>query len=219
MEEGYHTPLEEYLQTILSLNSEGTEVIGARIAERLGRSAPAVKEMLDRLEEDGYIERRGRAIVLTEQGQSVAVTVARRHGLAERLLVDVIGLEWHKVHEEAGKWEHVISSDVEAKLIALLGDPSTCPHGNPIPGSARQTAQTEALISSANPGDRVLLVRIAEMLEFDDAALEALDSVGFIPGCHGVISERGPDGSLTVTTDRGSTTLRGDVVDWLFIAA
>jgi DtxR family transcriptional regulator, iron-dependent repressor len=85
------------------------------------------------------VTRDGRLLYLTESGQALAERVVRTHRLAERLLVDVIGLEWHKVHREAGRWEHVISDDVEARLVELLGDPSTCPHGNPIPGSHSPT--------------------------------------------------------------------------------
>ena len=142
----HHPPVEEYLQTIESLNEEGTPAIQARIAERLGRSAPTVSEMLDRLATDGYVERSGRTITLTEQGQGVAQTVLRKHRLAERLLVDVIGLPWHLVHDEAGRWEHVMSDEVMARLVLILGDPATCPHGNPIPGSAnlRRNSATAA---------------------------------------------------------------------------
>ncbi|MEI8404070.1 MAG: metal-dependent transcriptional regulator [Actinomycetes bacterium] len=182
METGYHTPLEEYLETIATLSDEGTEVIGARVAERMGRSAPAVKEMLDRLEEDGYIARTGRVIDLTDAGREVATTVTRRHRLAERLLVDVIGLEWHKVHDEAGRWEHVISADVEEKLVALLGDPGTCPHGNPIPGSANRPERPSSTLAEASPGDVVVLRRIGELVEHDRDVLVAMDGVSFTPG-------------------------------------
>ena len=182
VETGYHTPLEEYLETISTLGDEGTEDIGARVAERMGRSAPAVKEMLDRLEEDGYIARTGRVISLTDAGQEVATTVTRRHRLAERLLVDVIGLEWHKVHDEAGRWEHVISADVEEKLVALLGDPGTCPHGNPIPGSANRPERPTATLADASPGDTIVLRRIGELVEHDHEVLVAMDTAGFTPG-------------------------------------
>ena len=93
--------------------------------------------------EDGYVTREGRRLSLTEPGRDLAEKVVRKHRLAERLLVDVIGLEWHKVHREAGRWEHVISDDVEARLVELLGDPATCPHGNPIPGSCRPALTEE----------------------------------------------------------------------------
>jgi DtxR family transcriptional regulator, Mn-dependent transcriptional regulator len=121
----HHPPVEEYLQTIESLNEEGTPVIQVRIAERLGKSAPSVSEMLDRLRSEGYVNRSGRKITLTKEGRAVAQSVIRKHRLAERLLVDVIGLPWHLVHEEAGRWEHVMSDDVETRLVELLGDPGT----------------------------------------------------------------------------------------------
>ena len=123
MSDGFHPPVEEYLETIQSLTEEGTPVIAARIAERLGRTPPSVSEMLDRLAGDGYLSRSGRVIALTDQGQAVADSVIRKHRLAERLLVDVIGLPWHKAHLEAGRWEHVISDEVEERLVLLpLGD-------------------------------------------------------------------------------------------------
>ena len=134
MTDGFHPPVEEYLETIHSLTEEGTPVIQARIAQRMGRTAPSVSEMLERLTDDGYVERSGRVIALTERGRTLADSVIRKHRLAERLLVDVIGLPWHKAHLEAGRWEHVISDEVETHLVTLLGNPSTCPHGNPIPG-------------------------------------------------------------------------------------
>ena len=214
METGYHTPLEEYLETISTLGDEGTEVIGARVAERMGRSAPAVKEMLDRLEEDGYIARAGRVITLTEAGQLVATTVTRRHRLAERLLVDVIGLEWHKVHDEAGRWEHVISADVEEKIVALLGDPGTCPHGNPIPGSANRPERPTATLADASPGDTVVLRRIGELVEHARAVLVAMDTIGFTPGASatllaadvsGGVRLHGADGELDLSLETAAS--------------
>ena len=217
VEPGYHTPLEEYLETILSLSDEGTDVIGARIAERLGRSAPAVKEMLDRLEEEGYLDRQGRLIVLTEQGRAVATTVVRRHRLAERLLVDVIGLEWHKVHIEAGRWEHVISDDVEEKLIELLGDPATCPHGNPIPGSEAQRPAERAL-SGSQVGDAVTLLRINELVEHDVVTLEAMDAAGFIPGRNGTVVARDEHGAFEIAGQHGNLLLSAATARNLFVA-
>jgi len=219
VEDGYHTPLEEYLETIRSLQDEGTSVIGARIAERLGRSAPAVKEMLDRLEDDGYVHRTGRVVSLTDRGQSVATTVVRRHRLAERLLVDVIGLEWHKVHAEAGRWEHVISADVEERLIALLGDPGTCPHGNPIPGSKARHMGPERRLSEVTAGEVVRLQRITELIEHDHAALLVLDRGGFIPGRDGELISRGGDGSVVVQTDVGAVEIRAEWAAAMFVGA
>src|SRR5947209_20418517 len=111
MARGFHPPLEEYLEAIHELQEEGADVIQARLAERLGHSRPSVSETVKRLRDEGYVEVKGRSIVLTDAGRSRAESVVRKHRLAERLLTDVIGLEWHKVHMEAGRWEHVISDE------------------------------------------------------------------------------------------------------------
>ena len=149
-----HDATEEYLETILEIEEEGVRPIRARIVERLGLSAAAVSEQVNRLVEQGYAELLDdRSLALTVRGRALATSVVRRHRLAERLLVDVIGLEWEKVHREADRWEHAISADVEAKLVGLLGDPATCPHGNPIPGSShRVSAQAAARCRSPRPG-------------------------------------------------------------------
>lgn len=122
----------------------------------------------------------------------------RRHSLAERLLRDVIGLEWSKVHHEAETWEHVISDEVEARLVRLLGDPGTCPHGNPIPGSANVPDQSAAVRLVDVADGAVHVVRITEELEADDAALRLLEDCGFIPGRPGEVAGRDADGSVHV---------------------
>jgi len=205
----YHPPVEEYLETMHDLAEEGVPVIQARIAERLGRSAPSVSEMLDRLTEDGYVTRDGRRLSLTESGQELAEKVVRKHRLAERLLVDVIGLEWHKVHSEAGRWEHVISDDVEARLVELLGDPATCPHGNPIPGS-RTPAPSAATrpLAEVPEGERVRLFRISEEVETNLGSLELLDEGGFIPGAVAQVRRRDAEGAIEVSVEGGAVTLR-----------
>jgi DtxR family Mn-dependent transcriptional regulator len=198
----YHPPVEEYLETMLSLSEEGVPVIQARIAERLGRSAPSVSEMLERLIDDGYVTREGRRLDLTESGRQLAEKVVRKHRLAERLLVDVIGLEWHKVHREAGRWEHVISDDVEARLIELLGDPATCPHGNPIPGSGTpvSTVPTRPL-AEVGQGERIRLLRISEEVELNLGSLTMLGEGGFIPGVVAVIGGRDDEGNVEVLVE------------------
>jgi DtxR family Mn-dependent transcriptional regulator len=217
----YHPPVEEYLETMLGLAEEGVPVIQARIAERLGRSAPSVSEMLDRLIDDGYVTRDGRRLSLTESGRSLAEKVVRKHRLAERLLVDVIGLEWHKVHREAGRWEHVISDDVEARLVELLGDPSTCPHGNPIPGSASPavTAPTRPLAEVAE-GERVRLFRISEEVELNFGSLTLLDEGRFIPGAVARVGGRDGEGNVEVAVDGApSITVSRQLSDRLFVGA
>jgi DtxR family transcriptional regulator, Mn-dependent transcriptional regulator len=219
VDDGYHPPVEEYLEAVHSLNEEGTKVIQARIAQRLGRSAPSVSEMLDRLEGDGFVRRSGRLVELTPSGSALAEKVVRKHRLAERLLVDVIGLEWYKVHREAGRWEHVISDDVEARLVDLLGDPATCPHGNPIPGSHHHgTPRHQVVLADAELGDAVRLERISEEVEFDIEALARLDRCGFIPGSSGVVKDRTDDGEMTLDVDGGLVSVSPQLARSLFVS-
>src|SRR5690348_12635981 len=164
-----HDATEEYLETILELEEEGIVPIRARLVERLGVSAPAVSEQVNRLVGGGYTELLDdRSLRLTSKGRKLATTVVRRHRLAERLLVDVIGLEWEKVHREADLWEHAISTDVEEKLVLLLGDPATCPHGNPIPGSKNAGRAHSTMTLSQAPTGGITVRRVSERLETDD---------------------------------------------------
>ena len=126
---------EMYLRTIYELEEEGVVPLRARIAERLGQSGPTVSQTVARMERDGLLVVAGdRHLELTDEGRGRAVAVMRKHRLAERLLIDVIGLEWEHVHAEACRWEHVMSEAVERKLVALLDNPTVSPYGNPIPG-------------------------------------------------------------------------------------
>lgn len=179
-----HDTTEEYLETILEIEEEGITPIRARLVERLNLSAAAVSETVNRLEENGFVKLHDdRSIHLTSTGRKLAVSIVRRHRLAERLLTDVIGLEWEKVHREADRWEHAISADVEERLVELLGDPATCPHGNPIPGSAHRIDDSDFItLAEAEPG-RVSVTRINEKLELDDEALSLLSTARLIPGC------------------------------------
>jgi DtxR family transcriptional regulator, iron-dependent repressor len=220
MESGYHPPVEEYLETVHALQEEGVAVIQARIAERLGHSAPSVSEMLDRLVNEGYTRRAGRVVELTPKGEALANKVVRKHRLAERLLVDVIGLEWYKVHKEAGRWEHVISDDVEERLVVLLGDPTTCPHGNPIPGSAQASSSSEQMpLADAAPGSTVRLERISEQIELDMGALVYLDEHGFTPGATAVVASRGPDGTLLLELAASTVAFGPDLSNHLYVVA
>jgi DtxR family Mn-dependent transcriptional regulator len=196
--DGFHPPLEEYLEAVLELEEESdAPVFQARVAERLGYSAPTVSETVRRLRADGYLLTKGRALSLTMKGRARAESVVRKHRLAERLLTDVIGLAWHKAHIEACRWEHVISDEVEELLRVVLGNPSTCPHGNPIPGAELPDRALVAL-ADAQPGDRVRLERITEQVEIDTASLTYLGENGFVPGAEAEVQSRAPDGTLTV---------------------
>ena len=218
MHDGFHPPLEEYLEAVHELEEEGTPVIQARLAERLGHSAPSVSEMIRRLRADGYLEPAGRAVRLTKKGRGLAESVVRKHRLAERLLTDVIGLEWHKAHVEACRWEHVISDDVEARLVELLNNPTTCPHGNPIPGSGAPIRKLVALASS-EPGDRVRLERVTEQVEIDMPSLTYLSEHGFTPGADARVQAKAPDGTMTLRLAKGTIALGPSLAAQLYVAA
>jgi DtxR family Mn-dependent transcriptional regulator len=201
-----HPPVEEYLEAIHELLEEGSSVIQARLVERLGHTAPTVSEMVRRLRDDGYLRVEGRAISLTGKGRERAEKVVRKHRLAERLLTDVIGLEWHKAHLEAGRWEHVISDEVESLLVKLLDNPTTCPHGNPIPGTDRNVEALTTLDTS-EPGAHIRLARITEQVEIDLESLTYLGTHGFIPGRSATVRSKAPDGTLVLELDMDESTI------------
>lgn len=195
----HHPAFEEYCECIFELAEDDVEVIQARIAERLNVSRPAVSEMMRRLETEGLIET-GKSIRLTADGQLLATKVVRRHRLAERFLTDLLGLSWADAHHEAGKWEHVMSEAVEHAMDRLLGNPTTCPHGNPIPGSAYIEPASRPLADVA-VGEVFTVRRITEELEFTPGLLEFLEASSLQPGNAGTITAASPDGTLTVEID------------------
>jgi DtxR family transcriptional regulator, Mn-dependent transcriptional regulator len=213
-----HDTTEEYLETILELEEEGTRPLRARLVERLGVSAPAVSETVNRLGLAGYTElREDHTIRLTPKGRRLATTVVRRHRLAERLLVDVIGLEWEKVHREADRWEHAISSDVEEKLVELLGDPMTCPHGNPIPGTKRKADPVNLVrLADSEPG-QVTVTRISEKLELEDDSLRLIAKARMIPGATATVVEQTSNG-VKVKTPAGEHTIPRKAAEQMFVA-
>jgi DtxR family Mn-dependent transcriptional regulator len=223
MSDGFHPPLEEYLEAIHELEEEGTDAIQARLAERLGHSAPSVSEMIRRLRNEGYLEPSGatgttKAVQLTGKGRQLAESVVRKHRLAERLLTDIIGLPWNKAHVEACRWEHVISDEVEERLVELLEHPTTCPHGNPIPGAGVARSDLFALSESA-PGDTVRLERVTEMVEIDIDSLTYLSDHHFTPGAGATVRSKAPDGTLTLDLDDGTIALGPALAAQLFCAA
>src|SRR5207237_8600536 len=144
----------------------------------------ALSETVDRLADQGFVELHGdRSLHLTDSGRRLATTVVRRHRLAERLLVDVIGLEWEKVHREADRWEHAISTDVEEKLVLLLGDPATCPHGTPIPGSKNAGRAYSTMTLSQAPTGPISVRRESDRFETDGAGLGRFATALLPPGC------------------------------------
>jgi DtxR family Mn-dependent transcriptional regulator len=214
-----HDATEEYLETILAIEEEGVVPLRARLVERLGLSAAAVSETVSRLSENGYVElRNDRSLHLTDKGRNLATTVVRRHRLAERLLTDVIGLEWEKVHREASRWEHAISADVEEKLVQLLGDPATCPHGNPIPGSKHKLQKRPVVtLAKADPG-AVTVARISEKLELSDDGLKLVADAQLMPGCNATIVDRSAKG-IQVKTTTGEHIVPTSVAEQLYVSA
>jgi DtxR family Mn-dependent transcriptional regulator len=180
-----HSPaVEDYLETIFELEESGVPVMRARLVERLGVSAPTVSETVARLEREGFLALDEQRVVrLTELGRHAATGVMRRHRLAERLLVDVLHVPWHQVHEEAHRLEHAISETLEPYLVKVLGDPGTCPHGNPIPGSANVVDLSgQRPLTEFRSGERVVVRRIDEEVEAQPAAMVALEEAQLMPG-------------------------------------
>lgn len=185
---------EMYLKTIFELEEEDITPLRARIAERLGHSGPTVSQTIARMERDGLVSLAGdRHLEFTDEGRLRAMRVMRKHRLAERLLVDVIGLEWEYVHDEACRWEHVMSERVERRIVALLGDDHTSPYGNPIPGLADLLGTADVaenfraglvtLSEAAGSAPRQVTVRrIGEPVQVDHEALQLLTESGVVPG-------------------------------------
>ena len=217
------TPLidatEMYLRTVWELEEEGITPIRARLVERLGLSAPAVSETVARLEHEGLVHvGDDRTLELSDHGRQLAMSVMRKHRLAELLLTDVIGLEWEQVHNEACRWEHVISDAVEQRLIELLDSPTTCPHGNPIPGIAEvdlPQRPLQTLAQAARAGGRITVSRISEKLQGDVTAMRWLRTNGLQPGA--VAGVRVGEGSVVAEVGGADVTVPGHSADNIYV--
>ena len=202
----HHPAFEEYCECIFELREDNLDVIQARIADRLRVSRPSVSEMIKRLTDEGLIAVSGGHITLTDAGEELAQRVVRRHRLAERFMTDILGLSWALAHREAGRWEHVMSDAVEEAMRQKLGNPTTCPHGNPIPGSG-YTAPPAVTLAKVTTGQKFTVSRIPEELEFTDGMLEFLESSNLLPGSTGTVASETRDGLIvdidgrTVTVD------------------
>jgi DtxR family Mn-dependent transcriptional regulator len=200
--------VESYCETIYNLAMEGEPVIGARLAERFRVSAPTVTETLKRLLRDGLIAMDNkRQVTLTPLGLELAETVLRRHRLTERFLVDMLGMQWHEVHEEACRLEHRISGAVEERVAAALGAPTTCPHGNPIPGyvpNARTylVDQGAFRLLNAAPGRAVAILCVSEVVEDEEGLIQFLHERGLTPGTRLALAAR-----LVDASDEGTVEL------------
>ena len=220
---------EMYLRTVYELLEEGVPPLRARIAERLHQSGPTVSQTVARMERDGLLAvKADRTIKLTPKGARLARDVMRKHRLAERLLTDVIGLEGEKVHEEACRWEHVISDDVERRLLGILESPTRSPYGNPIPGlkdlgmDYDQVPFREGVVPLSqvvpNRGEvTVTLQRMSENLQADAEVLSALAALGLRPGMDFVVRRVGLD--LRFSVGEEAVTVDEAVAELLFVSA
>jgi len=183
--------VEEYLEAIYKMSLEGP-VIAARLAERMGVSPPTVADMLRRLSKKGLVKTSRRdGVTLTKKGLETAEALVRRHRLWERFLTDVLGLNWDEVHEEACKLEHAMSPQVEEKLAKILGNPETCPHGYPIPGTrgAKRRVRGAKPLSTLSVGDVAVIERVAEE---DSQLLQYLATLGLLPEAEVAVKEIAP---------------------------
>ncbi len=202
----HHPAFEEYCECIFELHEDNLDVIQARVADRLSVSRPSVSEMIKRMEAEGLIRLRGTKIVLTDEGTVLATKVVRRHRIAERFLTDILGLSWATAHHEAGKWEHVLSAEVEAAMNRVLNNPTTCPHGNSIPGSAHRDVHMTSL-ADIQIGLPYIVGRITEELEHKSGVLEFLESVNLVVGTTATVTARGEDGNITVRINDDEVTI------------
>ncbi|UWX97644.1 metal-dependent transcriptional regulator [Arthrobacter zhaoxinii] len=221
---------EMYLRTILELEEENIVALRARIAERLRHSGPTVSQTIGRMERDGLVVVAGtRRLELTELGRRRATEVMRKHRLAERLLSDVIGLDWAYVHDEACRWEHVMSERVERRLYELLGHPTESPYGNPIPGlegiggvaaevSPDGVVDLVSTVAATGPGTKLRLVRLAEPIQVEPELLSQLDEAGLRPGAQITAEVVGGYISVRVPGIEGALELPAEVASHVFVS-
>jgi len=223
---------EMYLRTVYELEEEGILPLRARIAERLHQSGPTVSQTVARMERDGLLTVEGdRHLELSPKGRQLATRVMRKHRLAERLLLDVIGLDIELVHEEACRWEHVMSEQVERRLIELLEHPNESPYGNPIPGldelgdSGSDGAPADAFLDGVRPladvvtaePARRIVRRIAEELQKDAQVLSVLRRVGALPG-NDILVSQGHDG-IVIARQGESAEVDVEAASHIFVSA
>lgn len=208
--------MREYLEIIYYLASRGEPVISARLAEWMHVTPPTVADMVSRLEDRGYIVRDGHGeISLTEEGFRLAEAMVRRHRILERFLADVMGMQWHEIHEEAVRLEHALSPRLEERIEELIGEAVTCPHGNPIPG--RSSVYTGSVrLDQAAPGGTFTLQRISEEAEEDTVLIRYLQNSRLVPGEQFAIVDSSPVYGVTLRRDDHQITLSPQIAAYLW---
>lgn len=222
---------EMYLRTILDLEEEHIVPLRARISERLGHSGPTVSQTIGRMERDGLVVVEGdRHLQLTSEGRTRAIHVLRKHRLAERLLADVIGLDWAYVHDEACRWEHVMSERVERRVLEMLGHPTESPYGNPIPGLAELgdaaapafmdgVVNIVDLVADTTVSARAVIRRLGEPVQFEPELLTQLQTAGVMPGASATISAAGSYVFVQVDGFEEGVELPNEVAVHIFVSA
>ncbi|MFN2488781.1 MAG: metal-dependent transcriptional regulator [Actinomycetota bacterium] len=209
----------EYLEAVFELEEEGQRILQARIGERLGLAPATVSEGIKRLVAEGYVTVHGaRDITLTETGRVVAETLVRRHRLAERMLVDILGIPWHLCHHQAEDWEKVMTPEVEDAILSRLQGDATCPHGNPIPGAPSAIPWSRLQpVAALEVGSGGRLTRLLEDVELDGDVLKYLEEHCLMPGHDVELVDVGPDGTRTLRVDGRSVALGQRLADNLWI--
>ena len=215
-QEGPTEKMREYLEVIYYLSARNEPVIGARLAEWMNVTPPTVTNIVQRMEDQGYIARDGRGeIRLTEGGFAQAEAMVKRHRILERFLVDVMGIPWHMIHEEAVRLEHSLSPLMEERIPGLVGQSTTCPHGNPIPGTG-VGYEGNVRLDRAAAGSRFRLRRIVEEAEEDSELMRYLQNAGLTPGALFDVVDQSPSYGVTLHTESQTITLSPQIAGVLW---
>ncbi|HZS90693.1 MAG TPA: metal-dependent transcriptional regulator [Chloroflexota bacterium] len=217
-----HSVEEDYLAAIYNMQMEGEPAFGARLAAIFKVKAPTVTQTLHRLERQNLVVMdENKRLSLTQEGRAAAESVLRRHRLIERFLVDVMGMQWHEVHDEAERLEHDISPTFEAKMLEQLDNPTTCPHGNPIPGLVEAPEflrrQHARRLNTAPPGQDYVVVTVSEVVEDEEALIDLLHERGITPGTTVCVLDRLPSGDLVVLANARRVVLEDGVAHMVWV--
>jgi DtxR family Mn-dependent transcriptional regulator len=212
-------PAAAYLEALFEMGEEGIPLRQSRLAAWMGVSRSSASEAAKRLVRDGLLAvEDDRRLAFTEEGAALAATLVRRHRLVEHFLIRVLGLPWHRSHEEAQRWERVVSGEVEERMTALLEDPPTCPHGNPIPGAANPVDLSHLVaLKDVGPHAEVVLRRLTEDLELELDVMRFLEESGLVPGARLRVRRVAPDGTMNLEVDDHPVALGAELSDNLWV--
>jgi DtxR family transcriptional regulator, Mn-dependent transcriptional regulator len=208
----------EYLEAVFELGEEGQRILQARIGERLGLTPATVSEGIKRLVNEHYVTVDTREIALTEEGRRIAEALVRRHRLAERMLVDILGIPWHLCHEQAEDWEKVMTPEVEEAILSKLSGEATCPHGNPIPGTHSAIPWSDLRpVAAMEEGDAGRLTRLLEDVELNHDVLSFLEQHHLMPGYDLTVASVAPDGTRTLAVAGDNVAVGRELADNLWV--